>query len=147
MANYATNIFFASTENVFDKRAQSGACSSYAERRKPRRRQQKDLERVETFLDEHFCDCYIDCNEDYINAEFESRWDYPESLIDEMISSLEAKDEIYIRVLTHERFRQARAEAELVRIMPSKENLAVRQLCNEYVSFRVYSGGKWDIRV
>lgn len=98
MANYATNIFFASTEN------------------------EKDLERVETFLDEHFCDCYIDCNEDYINAEFESRWDYPESLIDEMISSLEAKDEIYIRVLTHE-------------------------LCNEYVSFRVYSGGKWDIRV
>ena len=41
--------------------------------------------------------------------------------INEMIESLEDKQGIYIRVLTHE-------------------------LCNEYVSFRIFSQGEWDIR-
>lgn len=97
MANYATNIFFASTEN------------------------ESDLNKIEAFLDDKFNVCYQDRNEDSIDAEFESRWDYPEELIEQLIASLEAKDEIYIRVLTHE-------------------------LCNEYVSFRIFSAGEWDIR-
>lgn len=54
MANYATNIFYASTEN------------------------EKDLDKVEKFLDETFCDCYLDRAEDSIEGEFFSKWDYPE---------------------------------------------------------------------
>ena len=75
MANYATNIFYASTEN------------------------EKDLDK----------------------GEFSSKWDYPEKEINEMISLLESKDKIYIRVLTHE-------------------------LCNEYVNFQVFSNGEWSYR-
>ena len=97
MANYATNIFFASTEN------------------------ESDLNRIVTFLDEKFEVCYLEQNDGCIDAEFESRWDFPEELMDELIASLESKDTIYIRVLTHE-------------------------LANEYVSFRIFSDGEWDIR-
>ena len=92
MANYATNLFFCSTEN------------------------ENDLEKVEKFLD-----CYLERSEDYVDGEFYSKWDFPEALINEMIESLEDKQGIYIRVLTHE-------------------------LCNEYVSFRIFSQGEWDIR-
>lgn len=97
MANYATNIFFASTEN------------------------EKDLDKIEKFLEERFCDCYFDKSEDYIEGEFLSKWDYPAKDIDEMISLLESKDTIYIRVLSHE-------------------------LCNEYVNFQVFSNGEWSYR-
>lgn len=97
MANYATNLFFASTENG------------------------KDLDRVEKFLEDTFCDCYLERSEDFIEGEFSSKWDYPEKEIDEMISLLEGRNEIYIRVLTHE-------------------------LCNEYVNFQVFSNGEWSYR-
>ena len=46
---------------------------------------------------------------------------YTEKEINEMISLLESKDKIYIRVLTHE-------------------------LCNEYVNFQVFSNGEWSYR-
>ena len=97
MANYATNLFFCSTEN------------------------ENDLEKVEKFLGEKFFDCDLERSEDYVDGEFYSKWDFPEALINEMIESLEDKQGIYIRVLTHE-------------------------LCNEYVSFRIFSQGEWDIR-
>lgn len=97
MANYAINLFFASTEN------------------------EKDLEKIEQFLDKNFGDCFMSVDDCFLEAEFESRWEYPESLIDELIASLEEKDKVYIRVLTHE-------------------------LANEYVSFRIFSDGEWDIR-
>ena len=42
--------------------------------------------------------------------------------IDELVASLEAKDKIYIRILTYE-------------------------LEDEYVSFRIFSQGKWDIKL
>ena len=48
MANYATNIFYASTEN------------------------EKDLDKVENFLEDTFCDCYLDRSEDSIEGEFSS---------------------------------------------------------------------------
>ena len=76
MANYATNIFYASTEN------------------------EKDLDRVEKFLDETFCDCFLNRSEDSIEGEFSSKWEYPEKEMNEMISLLEGKDTIYIRVDT-----------------------------------------------
>ena len=98
MANYATNLFFASTKN------------------------KQDLDKIEAFLDENFADCFIERMDDTLKAEFSSRWIYPEELIDNLVESLEAKDEIYIRVLTHE-------------------------LEDEYVSFRTLSQGTWNIKL
>lgn len=97
MANYATNIFHASTEN------------------------EQDLDKIEAFLDENF-NGYVERNDDTINAEFDSRWEYPEKAINELIALLAAKDKIYIRILTYE-------------------------LENEYVSFRIFSQGKWNIKL
>ena len=56
MANYATNLFFASTKNL------------------------KDLDRIEDFLNENFCDWYVsrDTCDNGLEAEFYSRWEYPE---------------------------------------------------------------------
>ena len=98
MANIATNLFFASTEN------------------------ENDLDRIEAFLNENFGECYIERMDDILKAEFSSRWEYPEKEIDELVASLEAKDKIYIRILTYE-------------------------LEDEYVSFRIFSQGKWDIKL
>lgn len=89
MANYATYLFYAETKNG------------------------NDLKKVEDYLEENFCDCYVNRLENGLDCEFSSKWDYPEETIDKMISLLEDKNDIYIRVLTHE-------------------------LCNEYVSFRVF---------
>ena len=97
MANYATNIFHASTENKLD------------------------LDKIEAFLDDNF-NGFVNRYGDIVDAEFSSRWEYPEKEIDELVASLEAKDKIYIRILTYE-------------------------LEDEYVSFRIFSQGKWDIKL
>lgn len=97
MANIANNDFFASTSN------------------------EKDLKRIEAYLDENFDYDSFMSDDDYIEVMFYSRWEYPENLIDEMIASLEAPNELYIRVLSYD-------------------------LPNEFVSFRVFEMGKWDIR-
>ncbi len=97
MANYATNIFFASTEN------------------------ENDLNKIEKYLNETFYDCYLERWDECIDGEFESRWDYPEELMNKLFDQLEEKDKLYCRVLTHE-------------------------LANEYVSFRMFTNGEWDIR-
>ena len=49
MADYATNIFYASTEN------------------------EKDLDKIEKFLEDTFCDCYLDKSKDCIEGEFFSK--------------------------------------------------------------------------
>ena len=98
MANYATNLFFASTEN------------------------EQDLNKIEAFLDENFVDSFIERMDDTLDTQFSSRWVYPEELMNELITSLEDKDKIYIRVLTYE-------------------------LGDEYVSFRTFSQGKWTIKL
>ena len=54
MADYATNLFFASTEN------------------------ERDLDKVEAFLDDNFADCFIERSEDMLDAQFSSLWVYPE---------------------------------------------------------------------
>ena len=97
MANYATNIFHASTEN------------------------KQDLDKIEAFLDDNF-NGFVNRYSDIVDAEFSSRWEYPEKENDELVASLEAKDKIYIRILTYE-------------------------LEDEYVSFRIFSQGKWDIKL
>lgn len=97
MANIATNIFHATTAN------------------------KQDLDKVEAFLDDNF-DGYINRYANVIDAEFSSRWEYPEKEINKLVDSLEAKNEIYMRILTHE-------------------------LEDEYVSFRKFSQGKWEIKL
>lgn len=89
MANIATNIFHATTAN------------------------KQDLDKIEAFLDDNF-DGYINRYANVIDAEFSSRWEYPEKEINKLVDSLEAKNEIYMRILTHE-------------------------LEDEYVSFRKFS--------
>ena len=86
MANYATNIFYASTEN------------------------QNDLNKIEAKYGNS------------VDAEFPSRWEYPEKEMDQLVASLEAKDKVYIKILTYE-------------------------FENEYVSFRIFSQGKWEIKI
>ena len=98
MANYATNLFFARTEK------------------------KQDLDKIEAFLDENFDDSLIEHLDDALEAQFSSRWVFPEELINGLVESLEAKDEIYIRVLTYE-------------------------FGNEYISFRIFSQGEWEIKV
>lgn len=53
---------------------------------------------------------------------FPSRWEYPEKEMDQLVASLEAKDKVYIKILTYE-------------------------FENEYVSFRIFSQGKWEIKI
>lgn len=98
MANYATNLFFANTEN------------------------EHDLDKIETFLDDNFADCFIERSDNTVDAQFSSRWVYPEDEIDKLVKSLEAQDKIYIRILTYE-------------------------LEDEYVSFRTFSQGAWNIKL
>ena len=97
MANIAKNIFHATTAN------------------------KQDLDKIEAFLDDNF-DGYINRYANVIDAEFSSRWEYPEKEINKLVDSLEAKNEIYMRILTHE-------------------------LEDEYVSFRKFSQGKWEIKL
>lgn len=98
MADYATNLFYASTNN------------------------NKDLERIEQFLEEDIRDSMYIGDDCIIEGEFLSRYDYPEKEVNKLIASLEAPNELYLRVLTHD-------------------------LSNEYVSFRIFSGGNWNIKL
>lgn len=97
MANYATNIFYARTEN------------------------EADLDKIEAFLDDTF-NGFINRQGDSVDAEFTSRWVYPEEEIDTLITSLEAKDKAYIKNLSYE-------------------------FSDEYVSFRIFSQGEWNIKL
>ena len=97
MANYATNIFHARTEN------------------------KTDLGKIEVFLDETF-NGFVNWQGDSVDAELSSRWVYPEEEINKLVESLEAKDKVYIKILTYE-------------------------FEDEYVSFRVFSQGKWNIKL
>ena len=97
MANYATNIFHARTEN------------------------QTDLDKIEAFLDDKF-NGFVNRQGNSGDAEFSSRWVYPEEEINKLVESLDAKDGAYIKILTYE-------------------------LDDEYVSFRIFSQGKWNIKL
>lgn len=97
MANYATNIFYARTEN------------------------KADLDKIEAFLDDKF-NGFVNRQGNSVDAEFSSRWVYPEEEINKLVESLDAKDGAYIKILTYE-------------------------LDDEYVSFRIFSQGKWNIKL
>ncbi|WP_342975310.1 hypothetical protein [Phocaeicola dorei] len=97
MANYATNIFHVRTEN------------------------RTDLDKIEAFLDDTF-NGFVNRLGDSVDAEFTSRWVYPEEEINKLVESLEAKEKAYIKILTYE-------------------------FEDEYVSFRIFSQGKWNIKL
>lgn len=97
MANYATNNFFAQTEN------------------------EKDLITIEQFIEENFCDSNIARHGQCVKSEFYSKWECPQKEMDELIALLEAPKRIYIRIHSYE-------------------------LANEYVSFRTFSNGVWNIK-
>ncbi len=97
MANYATNIFHARTEN------------------------KTDLDKIEAFLDDTF-NGFVNRQDDSIDAEFSSRWVYPEEEINKLVESLEAKSKAYIKILTYE-------------------------FEDEYVSFRIFSQCEWNIKL
>ena len=97
MANYATNIFHVRTEN------------------------RTDLDKIEAFLDDTF-NGFVNRQGDSVDAEFTSRWVYPEEEINKLVESLEAKDKTYIKILSYE-------------------------FADEYVSFRIFSQGKWNIKL
>ena len=77
MANYATNIFHARTEN------------------------KTDLDKIEDFLDDTFSE-FTNRYGDSVDAEFSSRSVYPEEEIKKLVESLEDKDKVYIKILTYE---------------------------------------------
>ena len=60
MANYATNIFHASTEN------------------------KQDLDKIEAFLDDNF-NGFVNRYGDTVDAEFSSRWEYPEKELEGLL--------------------------------------------------------------
>ena len=97
MANYATNIFHARTEN------------------------KTDLDKIEAFLDDTFSE-FTNRYGDSVDAEFSSRWVYPEEEIKKLVESLEDKDKVYIKILTYE-------------------------FEDEYVSFRIFSQGEWKVKL
>lgn len=97
MADYATNLFLASTTN------------------------EKDLEKLEYFFGEEYDGAYTGYDT-IIEGEFLSRYEFPEKEVNNLIASLEKPDELYLRVLAYD-------------------------FSNEYVSFRIFSNGKWDIKL
>ena len=96
MANICTNILYCRTEH------------------------ESDLKKVEDFLEKHF-EVYQQTFEESLEAEFESRWDYPEQLMNKLWESLEHKESIYIRILSH-------------------------CLEDEYACLRVFKNGEWEIK-
>lgn len=96
MANYVTNVFRANTDNS------------------------QDLITIEAFLKENF-EGDVNLYANIIEAEFFSRWVFPEEEMGRLVESLEAKDKVDIKILTYE-FEDG------------------------YVTLRVFSQGKWDIK-
>lgn len=96
MADYATNLFFASTEN------------------------ERDLDKVEAF-GRQFCRLLHRAFGRHARCTILIPLGLPEKEIDKLVESLDAKDEIYIRILTY-------------------------ALKDEYVSFRTFSQGTWNIK-
>lgn len=77
MANICDNTFYAYSEDA------------------------KNIDYIDTFLTNNLqanCDIYDNC----IDAYFDSRWTFPEELMNEMFEGLPNKDDIYMRCLSVE---------------------------------------------
>ena len=82
---------------------------------------EKDLITIEQFIEENFCDSNIARHGQCVESEFYSKWECPQKEMDELIALLEVPKRIYIRIHSYE-------------------------LANEYVSFRTFSNGVWNIK-
>lgn len=80
-----------------------------------------DLDKIEAFLDDTFSE-FTNRYGDSVDAEFSSRWVYPEEEIKKLVESLEDKDKVYIKILSYE-------------------------FEGEYVSFRIFSQGEWKVKL
>ena len=80
----------------------------------------QDLITIEAFLKENF-EGDVNLYANIIEAEFFSRWVFPGEEMDRLVESLEAKDKVDIKILTYE-------------------------FEGGYVTLRVFSQGKWDIK-
>lgn len=98
MANTCTNIFFCKTES------------------------EDNLKIISDFMTKTFEWEY--CNEDdpRIEGDFNSKWSFPESEFEELISRLHPDDSLYMRILSHE-------------------------LGSEYVSYRIFKDNEWEVRL
>mgnify|MGYP000456009050 CR=1 FL=1 len=79
------------------------------------------FDKIEAFLDDTFSE-FTNRYGDSVDAEFSSRWVYPEEEIKKLVESLEDKDKVYIKILTYE-------------------------FEDEYVSFRIFSQGEWKVKL
>ena len=77
MANYATNIFQARTEN------------------------EQDLDKMKAFLKDHFSGI-VNRYGEIVDAAFTSLQEYPEAKITKMVEALEDKEKVCIKILTYE---------------------------------------------
>lgn|SRR5574344_515753 len=96
MANICTNIFYCSTDNA------------------------ENLRKIQQFLEDTFSMEYYSSDDHSIEGEFDSRWSFPESDFEALLSILDADATLYVRVLSHE-------------------------LCDEYASLRIYKNNEWSI--
>lgn len=61
----------------------------------------KNIEYIREFLKDNF-EADIDWDDDYVDAYFDSRWTFPEELMDDMYNELPDKSDIYMRCLSVE---------------------------------------------
>jgi hypothetical protein len=77
MANICTNDFYAFSNNY------------------------ENLKYIADFLDTHF-DETADVDGEFLYAIFESKWTFPEELMEDLYNNLPDKDDIYMRCLSYE---------------------------------------------
>lgn len=86
-----------------------------------RQRTKKTLLRLSSSLKRISVDSNIARHGQCVESEFYSKWECPQKEMDELIALLEVPKRIYIRIHSYE-------------------------LANEYVSFRTFSNGVWNIK-
>jgi hypothetical protein len=62
----------------------------------------ENVEHINEFLKEHFNSECTNIGDNEYEAFFDSKWDFPEDLMDEMVKDISDKEHIYIRVLSVE---------------------------------------------
>ncbi|KGN92654.1 hypothetical protein [Porphyromonas canoris] len=99
MANICTNLFYASSDRA------------------------ETIDAIRAFIEENFPNDWYEQDDDFqIEAELYSRWDFPQSLFEDLSNSLSEDNTLYMRYLSHE-------------------------LCNEYACLSVYRDGEWAVGI
>lgn len=98
MANICTNLLHCSTRN------------------------EQNYNKISSFLTEELEAELLSDEGDFLEAEFGSKWTFPESCFEELFSQLEIDDTLYMRILSYE-------------------------FTGEYVSLRFFRNGEWEVKV